>query len=222
MSDGERLAPVTWLFGSPETARPEEPSPSAGLEAARSVLVEADAEAAAAAAGPAITAERTEPAPRGSLAPISNVSMHALARRGVSSREMHELLIAREFEQSEVAAEIERLESVGLLDDELLAETLVRTLRERKGLGRSALAAELKRRKLHPDAIEAALVVVEIDDELDRAIAIAERRAPQLRSYDAETAKRRLGAFLMRKGYSGSVVSTAVARALEPSGPRFR
>lgn len=188
MSDGERLAPVTWLFGSTDAAPPEEPSP----------------------------------APRGGFAPISNVSMHALARRGVSSREMHDLLLGREFGQPEVTEEVERLESVGLLDDGLLAETLVRTLRERKGLGRSALVAELKRRKLHPDAIESALVVVETDDELDRAIAIAERRAPQLRSYDAETAKRRLGAFLMRKGYSGSVVSTAVARALEPSGPRFR
>lgn len=209
MSDGERLAPVTWLFGSSGAARPEEPSPSTRLDTGRSALIEAEA------------GILVEPAARGSFAPISNVSMHALARRGVSSREMREFLLAREFEQAEVAAEIERLESVGLLDDGLLAETLVRTLRERKGLGRSGLVAELKRRKLHPDAIEAALVAVETDQELGRAIAIAERRAPQLRSYDAETAKRRLGAFLMRKGYSGSVVSTAVARALEPGGPRF-
>ncbi|MDF1478972.1 regulatory protein RecX [Leifsonia sp. H3M29-4] len=212
MSDGERLAPVTWLFGSPQPADSGEPSPSARLATARAALNEAEAESVA----------DPVPAARGSFARISNVSMHALARRGVSSREMHDLLLAREFEEADIVAEIDRLESVGLLDDGLLAETLVRTLRERKGLGRAALVGELKRRKLHPDAIEAALAVVEGDDELDRAIAIAERRAPQLRSYDAETAKRRLGAFLMRKGYSGSVVSTAVARALEPSGPRFR
>jgi regulatory protein len=213
VSDGERLAPVTWLFGSPDPADSEEPSPSARLATARAALSEAESEA---------VAEGPVPAARGSFARISNVSMHALARRGVSSREMHDLLLAREFDEADVVAEIDRLESVGLLDDGLLAETLVRTLRERKGLGRAALVGELKRRKLHSDAIEAALAVVEGDDELDRAIAIAERRAPQLRSYDAETAKRRLGAFLMRKGYSGSVVSTAVARALEPSGPRFR
>jgi SOS response regulatory protein OraA/RecX len=212
VSNDEGLAPVTWLFGSPNTTQPGEPS-SSRVETAGTVLAEAEA------APPVV---RSEPAARGSFARISNVSMHALARRGVSSREMRELLLAREFEEAEVEEELDRLESVGLLDDGLLAEMLVRTLRERKGLGRSALVGELKRRKLHPDAIDAALAVVEIDDELDRAIAIAERRAPQLRSYDAETAKRRLGAFLMRKGYSGSVVSTAVARALEPSGPRFR
>ncbi len=190
MSDGEGLAPVTWLFGSPSVAQPSEPSPLTD--------------------GPIDTA------------PINEVSMRALARRGVSSRELRDLLLARDFDETEVLVEIERLESVGLLDDALLAENLVHTLRERKGLGRSSLVTELKRRKLHSDAIEAALIVIETDDELHRAIAIAERRAPQLRSYDAETAKRRLGAFLMRRGYSGSVVSTAVARALEPSGPRFR
>jgi hypothetical protein len=50
------------------------------------------------------------------------------------------------------------------------------------------------------------------------------KRAPQLRGLDHETAKRRLGAFLMRKGYSGSAVSAAVAVALEKprTGPQFR
>ena len=133
---------------------------------------------------------------------ISNVSMHALARRGVSSSEMRDYLVGREFDADEVEIEIDRLERVGLLDDVALGETLVRTLRERKGLGRSALNAELRRRKLDPDAIGASLETLE-DDELDRALVLAVKRAPQLRVHDRETAKRRLVAFLMRKGYSG-------------------
>jgi SOS response regulatory protein OraA/RecX len=153
---------------------------------------------------------------------ISNVSMHALARRGVGAEEMASYLVGRGFDEGDVELECERLLGVGLLDDLALAQTLVRTLRERKGLGRSFIAAELRRRRLDPDAIEEALDELD-DDELERAIAIAENRARQLRSLDPATAKRRLGAFLMRKGYSGSVVSTAVARALEPtSGPVFR
>ena len=86
----------------------------------------------------------------------------------------------------------------------------------------SALTAELRRRKLEPAAVESALDDLETGDELERATDIALRRAPQLRSLDQATAKRRLGAFLMRKGYSGSVVSAAVAAALTPSGPVFR
>jgi regulatory protein len=159
-----------------------------------------------------------------------NVSMYALTRKGLSSTEMTDLLRARDLDASDVAFEVTRLEHVGLLNDSELAATLVMQLRERKGLGRSAITSELRRRKLDPSAIEEALADAydaDGDDELTRARAIAIKRAPQLRSLDAETARRRLGAFLMRKGYSGSVVASAVASALAPQarsaeGPRFR
>jgi SOS response regulatory protein OraA/RecX len=220
-TDGDRLAPVTWLFGTPEQTAPEAPaeSPSAAPLVVSESVPPATRE----------PAER-EPATRephiresGSFDRINNVSMHALARRGMSAQEMADYLIGREFLRDEVELECERLLGVGLLDDHALAETLVRTLRERKGLGRQALVSELRRRKLDADAVAVALEELDGGDELERAIDLAVRRAPQLRSYDQETAKRRLGAFLMRKGYSGSVVSTAVARALQPSGgPAFR
>jgi regulatory protein len=159
-----------------------------------------------------------------------NVSMYALTRKGLSSSEMTDLLRSRNLDAGDVAFEVTRLEQVGLLNDRELAETLVMRLRERKGLGRSAITSELRRRKLDPSAIEEALADAydsDGDDELTRARAIAIKRAPQLRSLDAETARRRLGAFLMRKGYSGSVVASAVAAALAPQsrsaeGPRFR
>ena len=159
---------------------------------------------------------------RGSFDRISNVSMYALARRGMSTREMRDYLLGREFEASEVDEEIDRLEKVALLDDLALAETLIRTLQARKGLGRSALVAELRRRSIDQLAIESALTELDDDDELERATEIAVKRAGQLRSLDATTAKRRLGDFLMRRGYSGSVVSKAVQQALTPAGPTFR
>ncbi|MCY7411787.1 MAG: RecX family transcriptional regulator, partial [Salinibacterium sp.] len=143
------------------------------------------------------------------------------ARRGMSAEEMSAYLRGRDFESGEVGIECERLLGVGLLDDLALAETLVRTLTDRKGLGRGSIVAELRRRKIASSAIEEALEALG-DDELERAIVIAQKRAPQLRSLDSVTARRRLGAFLQRKGYSGSVISTAVARALEPTGPVFR
>lgn len=164
-----------------------------------------------------------------------NVSMHALTRKGLSIHEMTDHLRDRELDEAAVDYEVTRLIEVGLLDDNDLAENLVRTLRERKGLGRMAITAELRRRKVDPLAIEQALEADREDhgdDELARARELAVKRAPQLRSLDAETARRRLGAFLMRKGYSGSIVASAVASALAPgsgsrnarttSGPRFQ
>ncbi|MCU1470498.1 MAG: regulatory protein RecX [Glaciihabitans sp.] len=154
-----------------------------------------------------------------------NVSMHALTRKGMSSAEMTTLLLSRDLDAHEVETEVTRLEQVGLLNDHELANTLVRTLRDRKGLGRSAITAELRRRRVDASAVEEALedaYEVSGDDELTRAREIAIKRAPQLRSLDAETARRRLGAFLMRKGYSGSVVASAVASALASNAPTSR
>lgn len=159
----------------------------------------------------------------------SNVSMNALARRGMSSREMEKLLEQRELEPEDIENEIARLEGVGLLDDAVLAENLVRTLQERKKLGKSAINAELRRRKVDEVAIATAMESLDTDDELERATEIAIKRAGQLSSYDRETAQRRLGGFLQRRGYSGSVVSAAIKAALDEShgsrgssGPRFR
>ncbi|WP_166871190.1 regulatory protein RecX [Salinibacterium sp. ZJ450] len=153
-------------------------------------------------------------------AQIEKISLGALTRRGVSSREMQRVLVRRGVEPEAADAEVERLERVGLLDDTALAETLVRTLRDRKGLGKSALKAELGRRLIDSVAIEAALDETDADDEAARALEVAMKRAPQLRSLEREVAVRRLTAFLMRKGYSGGVVRSAVDTALGGYRPR--
>lgn len=154
--------------------------------------------------------------------PVRQASLNALARKGMSSAEMANLLEAREVDPDEAAAEVERLEGVGLLDDRVLAEHLVRTLQDRKGLGRSAINAELRRRQVDQAAIDEVLETVDVDDELERCIEVAAKRASQLSSYDHTTAERRLSAYLMRRGYAGSVISAAIAQTLGPAGPRFR
>jgi regulatory protein len=154
--------------------------------------------------------------------PVRRASINALARKGMSSAEMTTLLENREIEPDEVAAEVERLEGAGLLDDRVLAQDLVNTLRDRKGLGKSAITAELRRRQVDQAAIDEALESVDVDDELERATEVAIKRAGQLSSYDRTTAERRLSAFLQRRGYSGTVVGAAVKAALGPAGPRFR
>ena len=202
-SDGDRLAPVTWLFGSP--VEPHE----AHEDAAES---------------PSVSAPESDPA-TGEFSRVSNVSMNALARRGLSVAELRDNLTRRGFTDDDVEAEIARLSGVGLLDDTELARTLVRTLRDRKGLGRAALTAELRRRRLDPGAVELALAEDEDDrDEVARAHDLAVKRAPQLRHVDSDAARRRLGGYLLRKGYPAGVVHTVVDRVLadvRPSGPRF-
>ncbi|MGV8970521.1 MAG: regulatory protein RecX [Microbacteriaceae bacterium] len=238
LHDGEFLAPVTYLFGAsaPNAVGDVEATDSASqshvpYEALRTGVVSGEvlsedvpSEPTTLSSGPVGRERPTD----GSFERVNNVSMHALARKGMSSAEMASLLTSRDIEPESIAEEIDRLQGVGLLDDRALAETLVRTLQDRKGLGRSAISAELRRRKIDGDAISEALESLDADDELARAIEIAQKRAAQLRSYDHETAKRRLGGYLMRRGYNGSVLSAAIAASLgapgrgsSGTGPRF-
>jgi regulatory protein len=153
-------------------------------------------------------------ATRPSDAEVEKLSMKALGRRSLSRRELERLLRSNEVDEQAIEHECDRLARVGLLDDLALGQTLVATLQERKGLGRSGIAAELARRMLAPAAIEYALELVDSSDELERANALAVKRASQLRGLDRDTAVRRLSGYLARRGYSGGTVRAAVDQAL--------
>ena len=225
---GGALAPVTYLFAERARRSPSESSVThdtsetqAPEAAASPPVIEPTLSSVFGTTEAQLEQERDERAKERA----ERVSMHALTRRGMSKREVERTLRARELDDETVTSELDRLEGVGLIDDMALAQNLVGTLQERKGLGRSAVAAELTRRLLAPAAIEYALDLIETSDELARAREVAVKRAAQLRSYDRETAVRRLSGFLARRGYSGSTVRAAVDYAL-PSSPgstvRFR
>lgn len=147
-----------------------------------------------------------------------NISLHALSRRGVSSSEMAKTLRSRDLPEEVVVAEVERLERVGLLDDAALAENLVRSKQDRKGLGKGAITAELRQRGLAQEAIEQAVSEIDDDEEQARCDEWALKRAGQLRGLDQTTAERRLNAFLMRRGYRSEVIRRAVEKALPRRG----
>ncbi|HEY5223201.1 MAG TPA: regulatory protein RecX [Microbacteriaceae bacterium] len=149
----------------------------------------------------------------------ANVSIHQLARRGMSRWELQQVLEKREVADDVAAAELDRLERVGLLDDAALAVTLVYTQHTRKGLGRQAIAHELKRRHIDQDIIDDALSEIEDDDERERALQLAHKRVVQLNSFDDETARRRLTGFLARKGYSSEIIRAAVDSAMGTRRP---
>jgi regulatory protein len=117
---------------------------------------------------------------------------------------------SREIPEDVIAAEMERLEGSGLIDDDALAEELVDKYSHRGGLGRRGVAEKLRHRKLSPDTIERALAALSADDELDQLREVAQSRARSLTKLPAEVATRRLVAYLNRRGYSGSAVYEVV------------
>ena len=225
LDDDRPLARVTYLPGVTPAEVPvltAEPPlrTSSGRSDLPATLDAADFEAADL---DSVDVERSDLAPE-PLAPAltaaRHVSITALARRGLSRRELERHLRDREFEQHEIDAELARLEEVGFIDDVALAQNLVGTLQERKGLGRSGIAAELTRRLLSPAAIEYALELIDSGDEVSRARELAVKWVRQHGDVDRETATRRLSGYLARRGYGGSTVRAAIEQAITPSQRR--
>lgn len=183
-----------------------------------------EGEAADKAHGQGFDADDAQPEPEpeethdAAKARAENISLHALSRRGVSSAEMAKTLRSRDLPDDVVADEIERLERVGLLNDDELAENLVRSKQDRKGLGKGAITAELRQRGVAQESIDAAIADIDDDEEQARADDWATKRAGQLRGLDQATAERRLNGYLMRRGYRSEVIRRAVEKALPRGG----
>jgi regulatory protein len=155
------------------------------------------------------------------------VLLQRLRGRSLSISEARGVLVGLDLPESEIEEIVERFIRLDYLDEAKLAEQIVYSQHERKGLGRSGVQAEMRRRGLDKELIAETLDAMP-DDETERAIEVAIKRVQQLGRLDDRTIDRRLNAFLMRKGYPSSVVREAVQAALDSrndgasSGVRFQ
>ncbi|MBP1644059.1 MAG: recX, partial [Acidobacteria bacterium] len=84
-------------------------------------------------------------------------ALQLVARRPHFRAELRRKLVARGFDEDEVAAALGRLTELGYLDDAELAAREGERLRERRGLGRAGIAAELARKGAGPAEVDGAL-----------------------------------------------------------------
>ena len=115
----------------------------------------------------------------------------------------------------DAAAEVlDRFEDVGLIDDVAYAEGWVRSRHGTKGLGRRAVAAELRRKGVSDDIVAAALEPIDPAQERERAMALARSRYPQVMGLPYATQVRRLMGALTRRGYEISLASEVVRQVV--------
>jgi len=155
-----------------------------------------------------------------------SVLLQRLRARSLSLVEAFAVLTDLDLDAGEAHDVVERFVELAYLDDVKLADQIIHTHHERKGLGRAGVETEMRRRKLDPGVMLDKLEELP-DDEQERANEEAIKRIQQLGRFDDQTIDRRLNAFLMRKGYNFQVVRDAVKAALASrgggsSGVRFR
>lgn len=143
-----------------------------------------------------------------------------LRTRSLSEREASQFLRERELGDAAIDHVIDRMRSLGYLDDSALAEQLVHSGVERKGQGRAMLVQTLSARGIPREVVDEALDALP-DDDADRALEFARQKARTMRDLDRDTALRRLSGQLARRGYGASAL-TAARQALEELGRPVR
>ncbi|MEP7087987.1 MAG: regulatory protein RecX [Gemmatimonadota bacterium] len=132
-----------------------------------------------------------------------------LAARPRAARDLERMLVRKGEPAEHVAAAVERLITLGALDDAQYARQFIRAKISGAGLSRRRLQSELWSKGVARDVIDAALTEVLEVDEVDEDAQIAQVAAKKLRtlrSTDPATTRRRLYAFLARRGYDGSAI----------------
>lgn len=142
-----------------------------------------------------------------------------LRTRSLSVSEARQVLRGHDLEAGVTDDIVDDFCRRGYLDDDALAESLVRAGVERKGQGRVALSRALAQRGIPREVIDRALDELPDDDD-ERALEFARGKAKALSRLDHEIALRRLVGQLSRRGYNGAVAMNAARAALrEASSP---
>ena len=139
-------------------------------------------------------------------------ALRALARRAHAWRDLARRLTKKQHPPVAVTAALERLAARGLLDDRRFAEGYA-AVRATRGKGPARILADLLaqgvERGVAEDAVGHALAEEGIDPHVE-ARAAATKRARQLGGLPPPVRRRRLLAFLVRRGYSGPQVRDLV------------
>ena len=109
---------------------------------------------------------------------------------------------------------LDRFTEVGLIDDLAYARGWVTSRHGTRGLGKRAVAQELRRKGVTDDIIAEALDPIDPDQERTRALQLARSRYPQVMNLPYATQVRRLMGALTRRGYDVGLASAVVREVI--------
>jgi regulatory protein len=141
-------------------------------------------------------------------------AQRAIARRAHARFDLRRRLLQKQHPPAAVDAALERLSAAGLLDDAQFAGDYA-AAKARRGRGPARLVRDLQTqgvdRRIAEDAVRRSLAEEGVDPG-EAVRALAEKRARQLAGLPPNVKKRRLVAFLVRRGFGGAEVREVVER----------
>ena len=142
-----------------------------------------------------------------------NYALNLLSARPYATRALHRKLIQKEYSAADAEDAIRRLVAAGLLDDAKYAEQYARSKMLATGASRRRLTQDLYRKGIKSDIAATAIDNVVADEEIDTAGMIervARKKLAQLGDREPLVLRRRLFAFLARRGYDVDEIKRVV------------
>jgi regulatory protein len=141
--------------------------------------------------------------------------LRALEVRSYASGDLARRLLRKGHQKQAVAAALERAASFGLLDDAAFAQSYVQT-RSARGRGPSRLVRDLLSMRVDRALIDRA-IAAEWSPGTDKSampLVLAKKRAAQLGGLPRQTKRRRVVAYLARRGFSGREIAEMVDKVV--------
>jgi regulatory protein len=157
-------------------------------------------------------------APKDPVSEARDVCLRLLTTRPRTRAELHAALLKRGIDAEVADRVLGRLNEVGLVDDAAFAEQWVRSRHTYQGMGRRALAAELRRKGVADPLAAEAVAAVDSDAEESRARELVRKRLRTMTAADELTKIRRLVTMLARKGYTEGMAYRVVRDELRAVG----
>lgn len=145
---------------------------------------------------------------QGAIGAAVSCAVRLLSYRDRSEAELRDRLAKKGFPGEILEGAMERLKESGVIDDRRLAEAFARNAAESGALGLRGVRASLMKRRVPRDVVEDSLSGVEEDPA--GAAALVRKRMGRLAGLPAETVRRRLRAFLSRRGFSLETIREAM------------
>ena len=144
-----------------------------------------------------------------------NYALSLLGARPYSTRTLQRKLVQKEYSADEVSEAVDRLLENGLLNDARYAEQYARSKILSTGASKRRLQQDLYRKGIKADIATEAIASVMDQEEVDPAAVIervAKKKLAQLGDLEPLVLRRRLFAFLARRGYDLDEIKAVVTR----------
>jgi regulatory protein len=144
--------------------------------------------------------------------------LNMLAFQARSSRDLQRRLVQKGEAEAHATSAVERLVAAGLLNDAEFARQVARSKLTGQGASKRRLQQELFKRGVERSVADGALgvVVEQVGVDQDEIVErFARKKLRSLGTLDAATRRRRLYAFLARRGHEGDVIRRVMATVLD-------